>query len=151
MEYKLLKDRRGVNIKLAFFALIAVSVIILASGTIIDDWNDEYNSGLTYDLDEEYDQLDNVANTAKDQRSDLSVKSSAQDTNDFEGTSIRGAFGILSTIHDSFDAVFGDGGMIEAIEKRWKMPPYIRLAIITAMSTALLFTVISIIFGRRKT
>lgn len=147
---KLIKDKQGVEFKLAFFAVVALSMVVIATGVIVEDWNTKYSSGLTYDLTD-YDALDKMSSTAKGQKGSVSVKSSAQDTADFEGTSIRAAFGIINTIYAPFKVVFGNGGMLDAVTERFGMPDYIRQGVVTMMFFALTFAVVTILFGRRKT
>jgi len=149
MELK--NDKRGLEFKLAFFALVSTSMVIMAIGVILDDWNDKYDSGLTYDLDTDYNKLDDVSTTAESQRGNISVKSSAQDVADFEGTSIRAAFGILNTIYAPFDAVFGNGGMLDSATERFGIPNYIRQGLVTMIFFAFTFALIAIFFSRRKT
>ncbi|KKN06159.1 hypothetical protein LCGC14_1080170, partial [marine sediment metagenome] len=97
-------NKKGLVFKDALFAIIFVSVSIIAIGIWIGDWNVKYDSGLTYDLGN-YDELSSVSDTAQSQKGNLSVKSAfdaGQGATNFEGTSIRGAFGVLNNIFAPF-------------------------------------------------
>ena len=103
----MIQDKRGLQFKNVFFAVIAMSMVIIAIGIIISDWNVEYGSGLTYDLEEDFNRLDSISGEAESQRGNISVSSSASTEGiDFEGTSIRATFGILNTIYTPFQVVF---------------------------------------------
>lgn len=140
----LIKDKRGLEFKLAFFALIAVSLIVVSVGIIINDWNSTYDSGLVSDLGE-FDKINSIQNEASGQQGKITVKSSTQDEN-FEGTSIRGVFGVLNNIYKSFRIVFGDNGMLDSLTERFGIPDYIRQALVLMMITAITFTLIAIFF-----
>lgn len=139
-------NKKGLEFKSAFFALILVGIVVTAVGIQIDTWNTDYGSGLDYDLDA-YDKSSSVSNTAGEQKEDITVRSSGQGEQ-FEDTSIRGAFGVLNNIFTPFRIVFGEGGMIDSITDRWGVPDYIRQGIIAMMVIAITFTLIAIIFRR---
>lgn len=147
----LLKDKRGLELKLGLYALVVVSMAVIATGVWIDDWNDKYNSGLTYDLDSDYNKLDTLSDEVESQRESISVKSSAQSESDFEGTTLRAAFGILNNIFTPFDALFGNGGMLDSVTERFGLPDYVRQGFITIILFSLVFALIAIFFGRRNT
>ena len=135
---------------MALYALVAVSVIVIAGGAMINNWNTSYSSGLTYDLGD-YNKLDDASQTAETQRGNISGKSSTQDDSNFEGTTLRAVFGIVNTIFTPFKVVFGNDGMLVSLTNRWNMPDYIRQALVTIMIFALTFAIITIFFGRRQT
>lgn len=140
------------EIKNALFAIVAMSMIIIAVGVIVSDWNEQYNSGLTYDLEGDYNKLSTISGTAEEQEGRIAVSSSSSsESGDFEGTSIRAAFGILNTIFTPFQIVFGNNGMLDAVTERFGIPDYIRQGLVTIMVFAVIFALITIFFGRRKT
>ncbi len=143
-------NKKGLVFKDALFAIIFVSVSIIAIGVWIGDWNIQYNSGLTYDLGT-YDELRSVSSTAQSQKGNLSVKSAfdaGQGATNFEGTSIRGAFGVLNNIFTPFRVVFGNGGMIDSLTARWGLPDYIGEALLTIMIISLTWALIAIFFRK---
>lgn len=147
----MIKDKRGLQFKNAFFAVVAMSMIIIAIGVIIGDWNEIYDSGLTYDLESDYSKISGMSGEAEAQRGNISVSSaSSPEAGDFEGTSIRAVFGILNTIYTPFKVVFGNDGMLDAVTERFGMPDYIRQGLVTIMVFAVTFALIMIFFGRRK-
>ncbi len=148
MENKM--NKKAVNFKAAFFAIVVFSLVIISTGIWVSEWNTQYDSGLTTDL-AEYNKLSEMSDTSQQQKGNISATaSSAITTVDFEGTSIRGAFGIISTIYSSFNVVFGSGGMLAAISVRWGLPSYIPLAILTMMVFAITFTIVLILFNRSR-
>ncbi len=137
-------NKKGLEFKSAFFALIALGLVITAVGVIVNGWNQDYNSGLVYDLDE-FNQMDSVSSEADSQQQGVNIKS-ANSGIDFEGTSIRGVFGILNNIYAPFRIVFGDNGMLDSLTERFGMPDYIRQGIVTMMVIAITFTLVAIFF-----
>ncbi|KKL04705.1 hypothetical protein LCGC14_2613360, partial [marine sediment metagenome] len=66
----------------------------------------------------------------------------------FEGTSLRGAFGVLNNIFTPFRVVFGNGGMIDSLIERWGLPDYIGKALLTIMIISITWALIAIFFRR---
>lgn len=142
-------DKKGLQIKSSLFALVALSIVIIAIGVWIDDWNTQYNSGLTYDLSN-YSKLDDLSDYASASKGNISVKSSFDTgAGDFEGTSLRGVFSIVNNIFTPFDVVFGNGGLIDSVEDRWGIPNYITIGLITFMVLAIIFAIIKVLFRQQ--
>jgi len=142
----IIKDKRGLEFRLAFYATILVSIVIVAVGVHVGEWEDAYDSGLSYDLTE-YDNLDSLSTEAESQKDSIAVKSS-NTGEDFEGTSIRGVFGLLNNIYQPFRVVFGNNGMIDKLTERWGIPDYIRQAVVTVMVMAITFGLLAIFYRR---
>jgi hypothetical protein len=144
-----MKDKKGLQFKSALFALVTVSIAIIAVGFWIDDWNVKYDSGLTYDLGG-YNKLDTMSDYASSSKGSLAVKSSSDTTGsgDFEGTSIRGAFSIINNLFTPFNVVFGAGGLIDSIQERWGIPNYIIIGLITLMIIAIIYSIIALFFKK---
>jgi len=138
------KDKRGLQFNSAFYALIAMSLVIIAVGSWVGNWNSDYNSNVNYDL-QDYNKLNDLSSIASKERGNLSITSSSQ-TTDFEGTSIRGAFGILNNIYESFNMVFGKNGMLASLSSRFNIPSYLILAIVSIMIFAITSALIAIFF-----
>ena len=141
---QIIEDRRGLQFKSSFFALIVVSMVIISTGVIISSWNIIYNSGLTYDLGE-YDKLNSVTSQVSDQESRLNPESPETGT-DFESSTFRAAFGIVKNILTPFRVVFGDGGMLDSVTSRFGLPDYIRQGIVLMIIVAFIFAIVAIIF-----
>lgn len=137
-------NKKGVQFKLAFFALIVASVFIVATGTILSNWNETYDSGIVSNLGG-YSSLDDVSETTQQQKEKIVVQDPGADQN-FEDTTFRGIYGILSSIYTPFAIVFGEGGMIDSITDRFWIPDYVRQAIILMMGIAITWSLIAIIF-----
>jgi len=142
---KIIKNKKAVAISSAFYALISISIVIIAIGVWTNEWNQDYSSGLTYDLGEDYNKLDRISSEAGGQKGNLTIRSSIQEDN-FEGTSIKGVFGILNNIYAPFRIVFGDGGMIDSLTDRFGLPDYIRQGFITIIIMAFTYALIKIFF-----
>jgi len=148
MKIKLLKDKRGLEFKGALFALIAMSMMIIAVGVWVNDWNTKYDSGLTYDLGD-YERLDEMSSYASGTKEDVSVKGTVDTASgDFEGTSLRGAFSIINNIFTPFTVVFGEGGLLSQIQERWGIPNYIIIGVTSMMVLAIIFAIIALFFRR---
>ena len=146
MKNILMKNKKGLVFRNAFYAIVVVSMAFIAIGIWVSDWNTTYSSGLTYDLGE-YDKLDEMSDQASSQRGNVSVKSSFA-TEDFEGTSIRGVFGVINNLFAPFNVVFGEGGMLSSIEERWGLPNYIVRGTIAIMLFAITFALIALLFRK---
>ena len=142
-------NKKGLVFQNAFFAIIIASLAIIAVGVWVNDWNTTYSSGLTYDLGD-YDKLDSMSNEASSQQGNVSVKSSyaTGSGTDFEGTSLRGVFGVLNNIFTPFRVVFGEGGMIDSVTDRWGLPDYIRQGFVTLIIIAITFALVAIFFRK---
>ena len=138
------KDKRAIQFKSAFFALIIGSLMIIATGVIIGDWAVAYDSGVEYDIGG-LSKLSEVSAEAGDQQGNISVRSANQGE-EFEGTSIRGVFGIINTLHSSFTIVFGSQGLIAVIFTRFGLPDYVRIGIVTMISIAITYSIMTILF-----
>jgi len=137
-------NKKGMEFKAAFFSVIALSLIVIAIGITLDDWNETYDSGLNPDLDD-YNKLDEMSATSSSQKEGVTVKSSNEDVR-FEDSSIRGVFGILNNIYAPFRVVFGDGGMIDSVTERFGLPDYIRQGFVTMIIMAITFALVAIFF-----
>jgi len=144
-------NKKGLQFKNALFALIVVSMAIIAVGHWVNAWNTKYDSGITYDLGE-YDKLDTLSSYATSTQGNLSARSSFDTTSggDFEGTSLRGAFSVVNNIFTPFNVVFGNGGLIDSIEDRWNIPHYITIGIISMMVLAIIFAIIALFFRKAE-
>lgn len=137
-------NKKGLEFKLALFAILVASVCIIAVIDWMTEWNTDYDSGLSQDLGE-YNKLAEMSSEAKTQQDGVVIKSADTGT-DFEGTSIRGVFGILNNIYRPFRIVFGDDGMIDSLTERFGLPDYIRQFLVTMMVISITFTLIAIFF-----
>lgn len=137
------------QLKSAFFAIIALSVIMIASGIIINDWSIAYNSGITSDLDN-FNKLNEISKTAGVQQGNINPQS-GEASSDFETETFRGAYGIITNIFAPLRIIFGNNGMIDSITERFGLPDYIRQAIVTMIIFSLIFTIIAIVFRLGRT
>lgn len=135
-------NKKGLQMKNAFFAVIVASMAIIAVGVIIGGWSDPYDSGLTYDLDE-YDDLSGLSAEAQSQKETISPQDADPGTGDFEGKLFRGGYGIVGRIFQPFNSIFN---MIESVESRFGLPSYVAEGLIALIFFALVTAIIGIIF-----
>jgi len=140
----IIKNKKGLEFKLAFYSIVILSMTIIAVGIHINEWNTVYESGLVYDLGE-YNELDAMSGRASGQQGNMSVKSSVQGE-EFESTTIRAVYGILNNIYAPFRVVFGNDGMLDSVTERFGLPDYIRQGLVTLMFFAITFSLIAILF-----
>jgi len=141
---KLKMNKKGMELKSAFFAVIVMGIVITAVGVTINSWNDVYDSGLDYDL-QEYDKSSTMSDVAGQQQGKLTPDDPDPGT-DAEASTFRGVYGIISNIYSPFRTVFGDGGMLDAATERFGLPDYLRQALVTMMIIAFTTALIAIIF-----
>ena len=137
-------NKKGLEFKSSFFALMAVSMVIVATGIIVGGWSDFYGSGVDYDLGE-FDRTEDVYGNATDQQTKLSPTSRNLIDN-FEASTFRGVFGIITTIYTPFKIVFADGGMIDSVTERFGIPNYVRQGLVTFIIVAFTFALVAVIF-----
>lgn len=144
MELKRLKimNKKGFEFKSAFYAIIIMSMVLIAVGVIVGNWGEQYNSGINYDL-EEYNQLDSISSEAQYQEGQITPQDSDIGTGDFEGRIFRGGYGILGNIFSPFRSIFN---MLESIETKFGLPSYVMEGVITMMFFALITAIIAVIF-----
>jgi len=140
-------NKKGVGLRNAFFAIIIASVAIIAIGAIIGEWGTKYDSGINYDLSE-YDKLDEMSKESQLQKDKITPQDANPGSDNFESTTFRGGYGILGRIFSPFTSVFN---MLESLELKFGLPPYIVEAVLTLMFFALIFAIIGIIFRLGKT
>jgi len=138
---------KGATIKNMFFAVIVVSVVVLAAGTIVGEWSNYYDSGLTYDLNE-YSDLDTFSSEAQTQKTGITPSDVDPGTGDFEGKILRGGYGILGRVFLPFVSVWN---MMESVENRFGLPNYVGEGILALMVFSIIATIVAILFRLSRT
>lgn len=136
-------NKKGFDIKSGLFALIMMSMMVIAVTVIIAEYNDFYGTNLDNDLSE-LSALDDVETTATDYKTRLSPD--GQSTENFEDETFRGAFGVIKVTFASFRVLFGVGGMFDAVASRFGIPSYIVQGVVTFMIIAIATAIVAIIF-----
>lgn len=137
-------NKKGLEFKSAFFAVIAIGVLATAVTIMLGGWNTQYSSGIAPDL-EAFDRVSSIASQAEVQQGKLSTNDPDPGT-DPEANTFRGVYGVLANIFAPFRVVFGENGMLDSVTDRFGLPSYIRIAIVTMMIIAITFALVSIIF-----
>lgn len=150
MGVEIMMNKKGLIFKNAYFAVIAVSMVIIAVGVIVGEWNTAYDSGLTYDLDE-YNQLDSISGNINETRGTVSAQDGSDGDSEGEGSVLRAVFGVITGVFKPFRVVFGSGGMLDSISDRFQIPQYVTYGIITLMITSMIWAVIAIVFRTGRT
>lgn len=141
-------NKKGLQFRNAFFAIIVLGVIVVSTGIIISNWNSYYSSGITWNLGG-LDQSTAVYNTANTYASSSNPKS-PEAGSDYQSNIYQSAYGIITNLVSPFAMVFGENGMLYSIASTFGIPSYIIIAIVTMMVIALVFAFISIIFKQFK-
>ena len=143
-------NKKGLQLKNAFFAVIAVSMFIIAVGVVVGEWGkqDIYNSEITYDLSEDYNKLDTMADEANVQKGKVTPQDPDPGTGDFEGKMFSGGYGILGRMFTPFNAV---RNMFNSVEQKFDLPDYVGEGVMALMVFALIFSIIAIIFRLGRT
>lgn len=136
-------NKKGLNLKNAFFSAIAFGMFILAIGTIVGDWSSKYDSGLTYDLEDDYSDIDTFSEEAQEQRERITVESDDPGGGDLEGQLFRGGYGVIGRLFTPFRATFA---MFDSLERRFGLPSYIGEGFLAMMYISLITLIIGIIF-----
>lgn len=137
-------NKKGMEFKSGLFAIVAVSIIVIAFGTIITEQTSVYGSGATSGLSS-YDQLDNISETSGNYRSKISPNDE-DPSSDAESNTFRGVYGIMANIFQTFDIVLGDDGMLDDLTVQFGLPSYVRQGVITFIMIAITFSLIAVIF-----
>lgn len=143
------KNKKGLQFQSTIIALVIFSMAIVAIGVWVNQWDQDYDSGINSDLSG-YSKLDDLSDYASTSKGTLAPKTSSDTTGtgDFEGTSLRGAFSIVNNIFNPFNLLLGKSGIINSLEDRWGVPNYISIGIITIIVLAIVFSLIALFFRK---
>ncbi len=137
-------NKKGFEFKSGLFAIIAVSLFVIAFGVIISEQATVYGSDAVSEIDV-YNRLDNVSSIANSGRSSISPND-PDPGNDPEASTFRGVYGILTNIFTSFDIVLGQDGMIKTVTEQFGIPDYVTQGILTIILIGITFSLIAVIF-----
>lgn len=141
-------NKRGVDLKHAFFSVIVVSAVIISFTIWLGGWEVKYGTDIDADLDE-FDRLESVSGDIQSQTGRLSADD-PDPGQDAEASTFRGVYGILTNIFEPFNVVFGEDGMLQSVQDRYGLPSYLREMVVAMMLVAITFTLIAIIFRLGK-
>ena len=145
----IVRDKRGVQLQSAFFAILVFSAVIISTGVIVNEWSDKYSTGVTSDL-EKYNTLDSVYGDIQSQKGKVTPNDPSPGENS-ESNTFRGVYGIVTGVLGSFKLVYGTGGMLDSIAIRFKIPTFIIQVIAAMMIFSLIAAIIGIIFRLGRT
>lgn len=137
-------NKKGFTFQKGLYAIIIVGMIMTAVSIIITQWSEFYGSGINYDL-QGYDKNDNISKMVGGYEGSISPTTSNPDEGS-ESLTFRAVFGIITNIFSPFRLVFGEGGMIDSIADRWKVPPWVTQGVVTMMVVAIIFAIVALIF-----
>ena len=136
--------KKAVQFKLAFFAIVAISMAVLAYATIIDQQAIKYGTSAVSEVGG-YNNLDAVSQTAESYESSLTPED-PEPGEDAETGTFRGVYGIITGLFSAFNLVTGPGGMIDSAVTQLGLPTYVRQGIVTLMFIAIAFSLVAVIF-----
>ena len=91
-------NKKGIRFKFGMFAIIAISVMVLAFGTIIDEQADKYGTAAVSEITD-FDKLDEVSSTARGYEGSLTPED-PEPGEDAETGTFRGVYGIIALAPD---------------------------------------------------
>lgn len=141
-------NKKGLQFRNAFFAIIILGMVVVATGITISDWSSYYNSNITWNLGS-FDKSDTVYQTTGIYLNSTNPKS-PDIGSDYQSNIYQAAYGIITNLISPFAMVFGENGMLYSIATLFNIPNYIIIAIVSMMLLALVFAFISIIFKQFK-
>lgn len=144
-----IKDKKGFQLKSGLFAMIVVSGLLIATFNIILTWNDFYGVNLDNDLIS-LSKLDELTAEAESQQQKISPEV-VDPGSDFEGSTFRGVFGIITTIMDSFGIILSSAGWLGEIGDRFGIPVWAIQVPALLITFSIIFAIISVIFRRNST
>jgi len=145
----IIKNKKGLVFKNLFFALIFVSMTIIGVGLWINTWEDKYNVNLNYNLEQDYNKLNELSTVAGSQQDKVKINNPdiTGGAEEFDATSIRGVFGILNNIFQPFRILFyGEGSMLDSLNVRFGLPSFMMQGIVTMIILSIIFSLIVIFF-----
>lgn len=151
MERKSIKkwNKKGLQFRNAFFALLIIGLVATSIGIIISNWNTYYGSGITYSLGS-FDQNDAIYSTVEGYQGVLAPKT-PDVGNNFESNTLQSVYGVISNLMSPFTIVFGNNGMIDSASEILPIPDYIKNTIKVMMILSIVFAIVAIIFRTFKT
>lgn len=142
-------NRKGLQFRNAFFAVLIIGMAVTAFGIIINEWNIYYGSGLTYNLGG-LDRSGEISTTIEGYQTKV-APSSPDIGNDYQSNILQSVYGVITNLMAPFSVVFGDNGMLDAIASMVGLPDYVTKTIVTMMILSVVFAVVAIIFRLWKT
>lgn len=131
------------------WGLLIFSMIIVAASVIIDERSELYGITINNDLEQDFNKLSYLSNTSELQKDKISQQS-GEANSDFETGTFKGVYSIITNIFEPFRIVFGTGGMIDAVVRRFNIPDYISIVLSTGLIFSIIFALVYIIFRIAK-
>lgn len=137
-------NKKGLEFKLLTYAIVAFSVIIIASGVVVNEWANAYNLNVSNDLGD-LNKLSSVSDQAGVSKDKLTPED-IQSGETAETTTFSGVYGVIGTIFSSYTFVYGENGVIGSIVERFGLPVYVYQMIVVLIVVAMIWALVSIIF-----
>ena len=138
-------NKKGFEFKSFFFAIIALGMLIVATGVHLASWNTAYDANLTVNLDE-FNRMNSITSQVESQQGSLSIDDT-DPTSDAEANTYKGAFAVVSGLPSSVKLVYS---MIFSATERIGLSEsasnYVAQGIVTMIALAVIFAIIAIIF-----
>lgn len=148
---KIKMNKKGLEMKSAFFALTVISIAIVAAvGIHLFEWNREYGAGLENEFPQlaEFNKLDELSLTAAGFKNQSSTSDPSPGT-DSESNTFRAAYGIITNIFSQFSIIFGNKqnpGLLASLGDKFGLPNYLLEGLFILMTLAIVFWIIAVIF-----
>lgn len=145
---RLKMNKKGLEFKAGMYAIVAISLMVLAYAIIIDEQADMYGTNATSELGA-FNKLNSVSSTARGYESSLTPED-PEPGQDPEAGTFRGVYGIITGLFGAFDIVVGDGGMVDSVVTQLGLPLWVKQGVITLMFIAIAFSIVAVIFRLSK-
>lgn len=137
-------NKKGLEFRAALFSIVAISIVVVAYATIIDQQAIKYGSSAVSEVGG-FNKLDEVSSTAEGYEGSLTPED-PEPGEDAETGTFRGVYGIITGLFSAFDVVTGEDGMIDSVVTQIGLLTYVRQGIVTFMFISIAFALVAVIF-----
>ncbi len=141
-------NKKGQFFKNSMFAIVAISMMVIAYAVIIDQQAEAYGTSAQSEL-AAFNKISSISSTAEGYESSLTPEDQ-EPGEDPEAGTFRGSYGIITNMFNVFDVIVGDGGMIDSVTTQFGLPSYIRLGLTTFIFIAIALAIVAIIFRQGR-
>ena len=138
-------NKKGLRFKNGMFAIVAISLLVIAFTVIIETQSNKYGTGIISPLGS-YNKLNETSVTARGYETSLTPED-VEAGEDPEASTFRGVYGIITGMFNAFDSVTDkDDGMIANVIVQLGLPSWVHNGAITLIYIAIAFSLVEVIF-----
>lgn len=136
-------NKKGLQLNALFTAIVLASMVIIAVGVIIGDMNEQYGSGVDYDLETDFNKLNETVGHSDNLRGLITNEDIGTQSGDTESNLFLGGYNSILQVLNPFDDI---NNMLESLEKRFGLPDYVGQGLLALLILGIVFAIIAIIF-----